>query len=154
MVVDFGQEVVLPRGADKVLWHHPAGTGSVNMLPENLDVRPMPAGMTYLEYREANSSAVFGDALILAAFIAAVVKDGRIDERAVRKILGNFNGQIFFLGTAFEAMYEGRRRTCFAYLNWQTQYPALRYICPADHPINHDVNCCALHVALPAALTV
>lgn len=152
LTVDFDQEVALPRGAEKVLWHHPAGKGKLDLLPKQLEVRPMPPGMTYLGYREANPTATFGDALILNSFISAVVKDGRVDEAAVKRVLGDFSGQIFFLGTAFEAVYEGSKRMCFAYFNWRTHYPALRYICPADHPINHDVNCCALHVALPTAI--
>ncbi|HYD93231.1 MAG TPA: hypothetical protein VEB18_02115 [Candidatus Paceibacterota bacterium] len=150
--VDFDQQVALPRGAERVLWHQPAGKGKMQLLPEHLEVHPMPPGVTYRGYREANPTATFGDALILDSFIAAVVKNGRIDKAAVRRVLGDFSGQIFFLGTAFEAMHMGSKPMCFAYLNWQTHYPALRYLCPADHPINHDVNCCALHVTLPAAI--
>jgi len=150
--VDYDKPVTLPNGATKVLWHHPPSTGKVSILPSYLQFRPMPAGATYEEYRTAHPTATFGDAPTLDALIKGILDDkGCFDRQAVARILGNFRGQIFFLGTAFEAVYAGSQISCFAYLNWRTHYPATRYICPADNPINHDVNCCACHIEWPVA---
>lgn len=153
--VDFDQDVTLPRGADKVLWHHPASKGKVTLQPEHLVVRPMPRGVTYLEYKATNPEAVFGDALILDALLAPYRDaNARSSEKVLEKLLQDFSGQIFFLGTAFEAIHGGRPTECFAYLSWRMYQPALRYMCPAHHPINHSVNCCALHIEmLPARAT-
>jgi hypothetical protein len=150
--VDFDKAVTLPKGAVKVLWHHPAGIGKVKILPGYLHIRPMPRGVTYEEYCAANPTATFGDALILDALIGALLDEkGFFDKKKVARFLGDFSGQIFFLGTAFEAQFEGQSKRQHAFLNWKTYYPATRYICPADHPINHMVNCCACHVEWPAA---
>ena len=119
--------------------------------PSFLQIKPMPRGVTYEEYFLSHPTARFADALILAALVNNFLDSrGAISEKAVTQILGDFTGQIFFLGTAFEGRLNGQLRTCFAYLNWRTQYPALRYLCPGDNPINHDVNCCACHIEWPS----
>ncbi len=152
--VDFDKAVTLPKGADKVLWHRPAGRGKVKILPEYLQIRPMPRGVTYEEYRAANATATFGDILMLDALIEALLDEkGFFDKQKIACILGDFSGQIFFLGTAFEGVFEGQSKTMYAFLNWRTYHPATRYICPADHPINHTVNCCACHVEWPTAVS-
>ncbi len=152
--VDFNNEVELPRGAERVLWHHPAGVGKMLLRPEHLTIRPMPRGVSYLDYKTSQPSAVFGDALILNALLAPYrEKETNLTVKSVEDILKDFSGQIFFLGTAFEGIYEGKSTLCFAYLNWKTHQPALRYMCPGHHPINHTVNCCALHIEAPLALT-
>ncbi len=150
LTVDYDAEPLLPRGAEKMLRHVPVGKGRVNMIAENFSVRLMPRGMTYLEYMKANPSAIFGDALILDSLVSKLVRNGRVDEFALTSLLGDFEGQLFFLGTTFEAVEDGKKRTCVASFNWCTHYPALRYMFPVDQLVNHNVNCCALHMgALP-----
>ena len=151
--VDYAKQPKLPNGAARVLRHVPAGSGVVTLNPSDMDLRPMPQGMTYDEYYAAHKHERLGDVMILDAMVAGIMDRSmrNAEIRAhFRKYLGHsFVGQIFFLGTSFQSE-DGRE--CVPYLNLNTHQPAIRYICPSAHPINHTVNCCACHLqALPTA---
>ena len=145
--VDFTKRPTIPSGADCILVHRAAGVGKQAFQPSQLDLRPMPAGMSYQEYKAMHPDAQFADASMLDALIHTLVgAECRLSEHMVEEYLGRFSGQIFFLGTEFA---DKKGNSYFAYFNWKTRYPALRYLCPAHHPVNHDVNCCACHI-IPA----
>lgn len=152
--VDYDRELYLPIGADKVLWHKPVGSGKVVFAKQRLVIRTMPAGVSYLEYRAMHPGACFADAQVLDSLLAPYTdKKTNIRETGVESLLATFSGQIFFLGTAFEGRFNGQATELLAYLNWRTYQPALRYMCPAHHPINHTVNCCAMFIEQPLQIS-
>ncbi len=138
--VDYADQPSLPRGAARVLRHSPAGYGIETILRGNLELVEFRPGTTYAEFYQAHASEPLCDAVILDTLIRQMIEKPSHIERVIEKYFGSFSGQIFFLGTAFESD-DGRE--CVAYLNIKTHQPALRYLCPAAHVINHDVTCCA-----------
>lgn len=144
--VDFTKRPLIPHGVEKILIHRPAGAGKQSLDPSRLELRPMPRGVSYADYVEMNPDVQFADASVLDALIHALVgAECRLSEHLVEEYIGHFAGQIFFLGTQF---IDKKGTPYVAYFNWKTHYPALRYVCPVHHPVNHDVNCCAC-VLLP-----
>ena len=140
LVVHYDTPPIMPRGVTALAWHKPVGSGEVVLWPQQLRLIPLEPGQSYQWFRLNNPDLTFADANVLDALIHTLfLRDERISEVAVKAFLGDFCGQMFFLNTAFHTS-EGE---CHAFLNWNTHLPALRYVCPATNPINHDVNCCA-----------
>ena len=138
--VDYAKGPLLPNGAAKILRHMPVGDKILTISPGSLELQEMPRGTTYAEYYKMHSAEGLCDVQILDALVEVITRNPPSIKKFIREFFGEFAGQIFFLGTSF-ASEDGRE--CVPFLNLNTHFPALRYICPATHPINHDVCCCA-----------
>lgn len=139
LIVDYAKGPLLPNGAVKVLRHMPVGDKTLTITPGSLELQEMPRGITYAEYYRIHSAESLCDVKILDVFVEVITRNPSSIKKVVKEFFGEFAGQIFFLGTSFESE-DGRE--CVPFLNLNTHFPALRYICPATHPINHDVCCC------------
>lgn len=139
-VVDHDQEPSLPNGARRVIRHIPIGKGTRTIEPGDLEIVEFRSSMTYDKFYKSNMDRPLCDVLFLDSLIRKMVENKSQIDSILQKYFGNFRGQIFFLGTEFES-FDGR--PCVPYLNIKTYQPALRYLCPSAHPINHDVVCCA-----------
>lgn len=147
ITIDYDAPIALPSGTQGIIWDNPVGEGQTRFKLGQLVIEAMPQGVTYLEYQSQHPDVNFADARILEELLRPIAEKRDSDFGALmQRLLGGFSGQVFFLGTAFESLHSGEIMPSFAYLNWKTRYPALRYVCPADHPINHDVNCCACSI--------
>lgn len=146
ITVDYALQPMVPNGAKRILRHQPAGAGSFPLLSGSLEIAEFLPGTTYAQYRIDHAGEPLADAVILDAIIrkiqAAIERPAAL-EKLIEKFLGSFSGQIFFLGTTFEAEGGGEY---VPYLNIRTMYPAFRYICPMNQVINHDVTCCACYL--------
>lgn len=141
LTIGSGSTPKIPNGATSILWHTPIGSGEIVLRPEQLRFVPLVRGKSYRWFRENNPELTFADASVLDALLSALLlPSGALNEVAIKEWLGDFRGQLFFLNTAFDT----RDGECHAFFNWKTFMPALRYVCPADNLINHDVHCCAL----------
>ncbi len=133
----------LPRGAKRILIHRPAVSlriESYTIGPSSIRLEQFVPGDSYDAFLARHRDLALGDAVILDAIIERITRDPRRVDEMITKIFGNFSGQIFFLGTYFEGE-KGQRLVLF--LNIRTYMPHLRYLCPAHHPNNHSVVCCA-----------
>lgn len=146
ITIDYALQPMVPNGAKRILCHQPAGAGSFPLLSGSLEIVEFLPGTTYAQYRIDHADEPLGDAVILDAIIreiqAAIEKPAEL-EKLLESFFGSFSGQIFFLGTTYEAE-DGREYV--PYLNIKTRYPAFRYICLMDQVINHDVTCCACYL--------
>ncbi len=139
--VDYSKPPTLPRDAVSVQRHIPVSEGVLTFGPGNLIVREMPRGKTYAEYYEhVRAEEQHCDVRLLEAFIEELAKEPKKINKALDELFGGFQGQLFFLGTSFLTR-DGNE--CVSFLNRGTRYPAIRYMCPTAHPVNHDVLCCA-----------
>jgi|SRR3989344_2051715 len=140
LLVDYTVGPSLPKDAAKVLRHKPLHSGTLTIMPGDLILKEMPRGTTYSEYYARHNTERFCDVMVLDAFIQKVVKDTTLLRHMIEEHFGDFSGQIFFLGTSFEST---TGIECVPFLNLNTRFLALRYMCPAVHPVNHDVFCSA-----------
>ena len=148
LAVDFDSKPLLPNGATGLRLHEPVARGLQAIGSDDLVLEPMPPGMSYTEFREAHRGELLCDASILDAIVQlagpAFVANRRKGNRILEKLFPNFSGQVFFLGTSFMTTWgcEGVPFLCV-----KTPLPALRYLCPSDHPVNHDLNASACFLA-------
>lgn len=143
--VDYAEQPVLPRDATEIVRHNPCASGIVRVHPRDLVLLEIPRGCSYAEYQETHKAYVdpLCDAVILDAFGDAITAGGKLSTKPLKQFFGNdFRGQVFFLGTSFRAR-DGQE--CVSYLNVGLSTPAVRNMCPVNHPVNHDVGGWACH---------
>ncbi len=141
LTVDYPKAPTLPRDAVGVKRHLPMSEGPLTFGPGNLIVREMPRGTTYAEYyAQTSSEEPHCDVRLLETLVNALARNPSKIQKALKELFGDFQGQLFFLGTSF---LTGDGVECVPFLNRGTHFPALRYMCPTTHPVNHDVFCCA-----------
>lgn len=154
ITIDYSLQPMIPSEAKRILCHQPADSGVFSLLPGSLGIEEFLPGTTYAQYRRDHINESLGDAVILDAIVnqlQSVAREPAKFERLIQKYFGSFSGQVFFLGTTYESV-DGRE--CVPFLNINTMYPSLRYICPANQIINYDVTCCACHLYQPSSKRV
>ncbi len=145
LVVDYRELPKLPRDAQRVHRHQPLDddNNQLTLSPKNLMLREMPRGYTYEQYRLDHQIEGLCDARVLDAFGEAITAGGKISTKPLKRFFGDFQGQVFFLGTSFMSS-DGRE--CVSFLNVGLDTTSIRNMCPVSHPVNHDVVCCACYL--------
>ncbi len=135
MCVNYPALPRLPNSATGILEHAPLASAPIMIQPKQLALYRLTPGTPYSMAAAEHQKRRFADALFLEALLAKLFPAGQLSSKAVAAYLGNFTGQIFFLGTTFDTA-EG---PSYAFLNWNTILPATCYLCREDTSVRPDI---------------
>lgn len=136
MRVNYPSMPELPLMATGVLEHKPLARQSREIAPDQLMLLPLRPGVPYHRVATTHPRLRFADALFLEALLDVLYPTHTgLSDRAEAAYLGDFAGQLFFLGTVFNTHVGG----AYSFLNWNTSLPHTRYLCPTHTPVRADI---------------
>lgn len=133
--VPYPQTPELPNGAADIFEHVPLAEAALQVRPQQFRLVSLPAHEAYDAFADQHPELRFADALFFQAFLAALAPNGKRSRRLERAFLGDFSGQIFFLGTAFDS----EAGLVYPFFDWTSMIQPGRYLCPTGHPVRPDL---------------